>query len=432
MMMMRQILALLAVACLVRRNNGAPLTSDSKINVLVVYAADSEDAIRLLADAVAEGAASEGANTKTLEVSSANYKRDVHEWADAIVVGSGVFNGNPAPRMLSFLNSFDFQDHLNNMAGGAFSVGGGVNAGLESVIAGMNRGLKTFGVVVVGGTTWRNAAGTGVVLTPPDNGVSAQDMALAKDQGVRVTQVAASLKEAPGGEIPAPVVGVTKVLNSVAMSLGNARWTNETRLHCTCEAYCRGWTAAVGCGTCLPSAFSFPGGDTMCVHPGPLGTGLLCRMNQTTLEVTGQSCCGEGGPCQLPVAPAPPTPPAPPTGCPGGSLQKCIVLCPSNPPSTYHSCVTSCSTRCSSPPTPPAPQSTLWDMFSGAGESTNGATNTSGWPGACCAGGKCGNCPGGSPKADRFPLLNDTRTYVLNRRYFDYATMECKNGIQPN
>ena len=30
----------------------------------------------------------------------ANYKRDVAEWADAVILGSGVYNQNPAPQML--------------------------------------------------------------------------------------------------------------------------------------------------------------------------------------------------------------------------------------------------------------------------------------------------------------------------------------------
>jgi len=303
--------------------------------------------------------------------SAANYKRDVWEWADGIALGSGVLNGNPSPRMLSFLNSFDFQDSLTSKVGGAFAIGGSATAGLESVIESMNRGLRTFGVITTGGSNWRNAAGTGGVVCNCPDPLDNNTLGLARDQGTRIAQLAASVKAAPPGDLPPPNAGVTKVLNSVAESLGKARWTNDTRLHCTCEAYCRGWTAAVGCGTCLPSAFSFPGGDKMCVHPGPLGTGLLCRFNQTTLEPTGQSCCGVGGPCQLPT----------------------------------------------SDTEPPGPQD---------------PNDKSLWPGACCAGGKCGNCPGGSPIADRFPQLNDTRTARTNRRYFDYASMQCRDGVAPN
>merc|ERR1712070_1290310 len=100
-----------------------------------------------------------------MEVQQANYKRDVFEWADAVVLGSGVYNGNPSPSMLSFINSFDFMDDLSSMVGGSFATASGPAAGLELVIGSMERGLKMFGMVTVGGTHWQNSEGTGVVTT---------------------------------------------------------------------------------------------------------------------------------------------------------------------------------------------------------------------------------------------------------------------------
>ena len=76
----------------------------------------------------------------------------------------------------------------------------------------------------------------------------------------------------------------------------------------------------------------------MCNHPGPTGIGVLCRMDQATSEVTGVSCCGAGGPCEL-------------------------------------------------------PDPSMVDLDDGSGQ----------WPGACCHGGDCGNCPGGSPISDYDP-----------------------------
>ena len=57
------------------------------------------------------------------------------------------------------------------------------------------------------------------------------------------------------------------------------------------------------------------------------------------------------GPAPTPVPPAPtPAPPAPtpptPAGCPGGSLQACISLCPSDPATAYQDCVKDCAQRC--------------------------------------------------------------------------------------
>eukprot|EP00658_Telonema_sp_P-2_P052038 TRINITY_DN4017_c0_g2_i1.p1 TRINITY_DN4017_c0_g2~~TRINITY_DN4017_c0_g2_i1.p1 ORF type:complete len:366 (+),score=42.36 TRINITY_DN4017_c0_g2_i1:51-1148(+) len=305
---------------------------------------------------------------RLLEVDQANYERDVVQWADGIALGSPVYNGNPSPRILEFVNSFDFQDDLTRMVGGTFATGAGAASGIESTMGAMERGLRTFGVVTVGGPSWRNAEGTGI--DGGEGGNSDQYWSLALSQGQRIAQLADKLRRQPPvgpGTAPAPITGVTDVLNSVAVSLGRGRWSPETRISSTCESYCRGWSAAVGCGTCKRSAFSFPGGDSICIHPGPLGTGLLCRVNQTTLEVTGESCCGVGGPCEL-------------------------------------------------------PKPSAWDFLD---------TSTQ-WPGGCCAGAaNCAGCPGGSPLSDRFPLLNDTRTLAVNRRYFDYNTNTCMEGVRP-
>jgi len=347
---------------------------DKSAKVLVVYASDEDGQIKMLADAIGEGAKSEGAEARVVEVSSANYKRDVSEWADGVVIGSGVFNGNPSPRVLEFINSFDFMDHLGTKVGSAFATGGAAAAGLENVLASINKGLKTFGMVSVGGRSWRNADGLGIVAASGDMMLDTHSLSLAKDQGSRVAQIAITLKRSSGvaGELDAPSYGVTRVLDSMTQSLGRGKWTGETRIQATCESYCRGWMAAVGCGTCSPLAFSFPGAESMCVHPGPTGTGLLCRVDQVTGEVTGQSCCGEGGPCTLPLP------------------------------------------------------------------SRSDVNETGQWPGGCCnqeklahGGGDCSKCAGGSPPPDIFPLLTDSRTVPSNRRWFDFSTNTCKLGVQP-
>jgi len=52
-----------------------------------------------------------------------------------------------------------------------------------------------------------------------------------------------------------------------------------------------------------------------------------------------------GGPSPSP--PSPPAPPSPPSGCPGGSLQACIGLCPSDP-AAFKACIAVCQQRCKS------------------------------------------------------------------------------------
>ena len=84
------------------------LSSSSTIaappHVLVVFSPDGAGDQQTLATAIGDGAAAVvgNANVRVVAVESANYKRDVLLWADALVVGSGVYNGNAAPAMLEF------------------------------------------------------------------------------------------------------------------------------------------------------------------------------------------------------------------------------------------------------------------------------------------------------------------------------------------
>jgi len=230
-------------------------------------------------------------------------------------------------------------------------------------------------MVTIGGRTWEAVDGVGAVTTG-DTSLDKLNatMDLAHGEGQRVAQMAATMKKtsAVPGEVDAPIYGITRVLDSMTWTLGKVPYSVTTRLNATCESYCRGWMAAAGCTTCLPTAFSFPGADAVCVHPGPTGTGLLCRVDPVTGEVTGQSCCGDAGPCQLPVV-----------GQPG------------------------------------------LDM---TGDWPGACCNEVKLP---HGGGDCSKCAGGSPKSEIFPLLNDSRTVPSNRRWFDYSTFTCRLGVQP-
>lgn len=46
------------------------------------------------------------------EIAYGNYERDVAQWADAVILGSGVYNGNADPRVLTFINTFVRQELL--------------------------------------------------------------------------------------------------------------------------------------------------------------------------------------------------------------------------------------------------------------------------------------------------------------------------------
>ena len=74
-----------------------------------------------------------------------------------------------------------------------------------------------------------------------------------------------------------------------------------TSINCSCHDYCIGNCFSLMCAPCSPSAFSWPGGQELCYHPGPLGTGLLCHVDRASNTVTENACCTRDGPtCFLP------------------------------------------------------------------------------------------------------------------------------------
>jgi len=180
---------------------------EDSTNVLIVYAPDPAGQVKQLATAVADGAASASANVKLLMVQQANYERDVFQWADAVVLGSGVYNGNAAPEILEFINSFDFENILTSKVGSVFATAGSAAAGLQGTLGEMSRGMSMFGMVIVGGSSWQNACGTGIV-TNGSQSIADADVALANDQGTRVADLANIIRSKKPTPSPVPSINV--------------------------------------------------------------------------------------------------------------------------------------------------------------------------------------------------------------------------------
>jgi hypothetical protein len=90
-------------------------------------------------------------------------------------------------------------------------------------------------------------------------------------------------------------------------------------LRCPCEDYCTGRCFAPQCRPCDASTWSFPGGESFCVNPFPLGEGLLCGIDPHTGNTTSDACCRVNGTsCQL----------DPTSCCADGGCSRC----PSYPP----------------------------------------------------------------------------------------------------
>jgi NAD(P)H dehydrogenase (quinone) len=130
--------------------------------ILVVYYS-SQGHTRTMAEAVATGARSvEGVNVKLLTVEEAT-TADVLT-ADAIVIGSPVYNANVAPPVQEFINRWPFEGTpLRDKIGAAFVTAGGISAGEELAQMSILHSMLIYGMIVVGGPDWQSAFGASAV-----------------------------------------------------------------------------------------------------------------------------------------------------------------------------------------------------------------------------------------------------------------------------
>ncbi len=131
-------------------------------NVLIVYHSEAGSTERL-AQAVAEGANSvEGVMVLLKSVSDVSEKDLIN--ADAIIVGSPVYNANVSPQISAFIASWPFEGQpLKNKIGAAFVTAGGISAGEEIVQMNILQSMLVFGMIVVGGPDWTQPFGASAI-----------------------------------------------------------------------------------------------------------------------------------------------------------------------------------------------------------------------------------------------------------------------------
>jgi multimeric flavodoxin WrbA len=169
-------------------------------SILIVYAGRSESgATAKLAKLVAEGAAScPGSTVKVVRAEDAT-KADVNG-AGAIVLGTGDYNGNPEPALLSFiddkLKAGKSVSLMDGVVSAGFCTAAGVASGGQPILESIARATMTFGAVFVGGSTWETSQGVlGIVADGPGDTwtwASGQEhlQAQARDLGRRVADMA--------------------------------------------------------------------------------------------------------------------------------------------------------------------------------------------------------------------------------------------------
>lgn len=128
------------------------------------------------------------------------------EWADAIVFGTPTRFGAVCSELKAYIDGLGglwFQGKLNGKAGSVFTSTSTLHGGNESTLVSMYNPMAHLGLIIVplgygdpsmfkSGTPYGASAVSGQTATPP----TADDLAVARYQGRRVTQVTKALKAA--------------------------------------------------------------------------------------------------------------------------------------------------------------------------------------------------------------------------------------------
>ena len=138
------------------------LPAQAKPRVLVVYFSQT-GYTQALAEAFANGARTvKGIETK-LQTVAGTTNADLLA-ADAIIVGTPVYNANAAPEVVGFMSRWPFEGApLKDKIGAAFVTGGGISAGEELVQLNLLHSMMIFGMIVVGGADWTSPFGASAI-----------------------------------------------------------------------------------------------------------------------------------------------------------------------------------------------------------------------------------------------------------------------------
>ena len=131
-------------------------------NVLIAYYSKTAHT-QTLAEEVAKGALSIPGVQVVLKSIDQTTRKDLLE-ADAIIIGSPVYNANLAPEVVQFMSTWPFEGNpLKDKIGAAFVTAGGISAGEELAQVNILHSMLIFGMVVVGGDNWTSAFGASAI-----------------------------------------------------------------------------------------------------------------------------------------------------------------------------------------------------------------------------------------------------------------------------
>jgi NAD(P)H dehydrogenase (quinone) len=131
-------------------------------NILITYYSKTGNT-KSLAEAIANGAKSVSGIKLTIKTIEQTTHKDLL-LADAIIVGSPVYNANAATEVIKFMSEWPFEGTpLKDKIGAAFVTAGGISAGEELVQVNLLHSMMIFGMIVVGGDNWTSAFGASAI-----------------------------------------------------------------------------------------------------------------------------------------------------------------------------------------------------------------------------------------------------------------------------
>ena len=131
-------------------------------NILITYYSKTAHT-QSLAEEVAKGASSIAGVQVVIKRIDQTTTKDLLD-ADAIIIGSPVYNANLAPEVVQFMSTWPFEGNpLKDKIGAAFVTAGGISAVEELAQVNILHSMLVFGMVVVGGDNWTSAFGASAI-----------------------------------------------------------------------------------------------------------------------------------------------------------------------------------------------------------------------------------------------------------------------------
>lgn len=130
--------------------------------ILITYHSKTANT-KSLAEEVAKGSSSVPGTQVILKSIQQTTMKDLLD-ADAIIVGSPVYNANLTPEVVKFMSEWPFEGNpLKDKIGAGFVTAGGISAGEELAQVQILQSMLVFGMIVVGGEEWTSAFGASAI-----------------------------------------------------------------------------------------------------------------------------------------------------------------------------------------------------------------------------------------------------------------------------